>query len=116
MGYFDELHRAYIKQTPDLVMQFHNFIQNAFELYSRYICSPVPNYHKLYRWLTDDDYSKRYGLAVYNDPVFLKIVKKAFECKENEAMFDLSKEIYEYVTKKMGGIDIDNFVLHGSCD
>jgi len=112
----DELHRAYAKQTPDFAMQFYIFVQNAFELYSRYICSPVPGYHKLHRWVTDDSYYKRYGLAVYNDPAFLEVIRAAFECSGNDAMFELSKDMYAYVAGKMGGVDIGNFVLHGPCD
>jgi len=113
---YDELHRAYSKQAPDFVMQFFSFIQNAFELYSRYICSPVPNYHKLYRWLADDSYNKRYGLAVYNDPIFIEIIRSAFECDGNRAMLNLSKEIYTYIVGKIGGFNIDDFALHGPCD
>ena len=113
---FDELTRGYSNKTPDFVMHFFKFVQSAFELYSRYICSPVPNHHKLFRWLTDSDYSKKYGLAVYNDQVFLKMVRSAFEISDDKAMFDLSKDIYEYVTDKMGGLDINNFVMRGPCD
>ena len=113
---FDELGRAYKKQTPDFMMQYFRFIQNAFEMYSRYTCSPVPSYHKMFRWLTDDEYNKKYGLAKHNDPDFIKMITLAFECKDTTAMFELSKDLYVYVTKKMGGIDIDNFVMHGFCD
>ncbi|MCL2574456.1 MAG: nucleotidyltransferase domain-containing protein [Defluviitaleaceae bacterium] len=113
---FDELQRVYLKQAPDFVMQFFCFVQNAFELYSRYTCSPVPSYHKMHRWLTDDEYRSKYGLAEYNDPVFLEIIKATFECDDRCKMFELSKNVYEYVSEKMGGFDIDNFVLRGSCE
>jgi len=113
---YDELSRACSYQTPDAAMHFYGFIQNAFELYSRYICSPVPHYHKLHRWLTDEGYAKRYDLGVYNDLDFLEMLKMAFKVKETGDMFDLSKEIYAYVTGKMGGIDVENFMLHGPCD
>jgi len=112
----DELHRAYSRIRPDFAMQFFRFIQSAFELYSRYICSPIPSYHKMYRWLIDCGYSVRYGLQAYNDPAFLEIIRLAFECKDDKAMFDLSKDIYTYVNDRMGGIDIDHFVLRGPCD
>jgi len=113
---YDELQRAYSKQSPDMAMQFYSFIRSAFELYSRYICSPVPGYHKLYRWLTDDGYAQRYGLQAYNDPAFLEMVKPAFGAVCDKAMLDLSKDIYTYVTKKMGGLDIDDFVMRGPCE
>jgi len=111
----DELKRACTRQTPDIAMQFYNFIQHAFELYSKYICSPVPGYHKLYRWLTDDNYAKKYGLPAYNDCGFLQKIKLAYECMGSKAMLGLSKDIYTYVATKMGGFDIDNFVMRGPC-
>jgi len=112
---YDELHRACANQTPDTAMQFFGFIRSAFELYSRYICSPVPGYQKLYRWMTDNGYAQRYGLPAYNDPAFLGMVMSAFECGDMTAMHDVAKAIYSYVIDKMGGLDIDNFVLHGPC-
>ena len=113
---FDELGRAYKKQTPDFAMQYFRFVQNAFEMYSRFTCSPVPGYHKMHKWLTDNEYIKKYGLPEHKDPDFIKIIKPAFECDNTDAMYELSKKLYEYVTEKMGGIDIDNFVMHGPCD
>jgi len=113
---YDELNRAYFDQHFDFLMQFYNFVQHAFEIYSRYICSPVPGYQKLYRWLTDDDFAKKYGLATYNDLDFLKMMKMVFGCSNTIEIFELSKNIYEYVANKMGGLDIDNFVLHGPCE
>jgi len=112
----DELQRAYSNKTPGFTMQFFSFVQNAFVLYSRYTCSPVPSYHKLYKWLTDDGYFKKYGLAAHNDLYFVEMIKATFHCKDINAMFETAKNIYVYVVDKMGGIDIDNFVLHGSCD
>jgi len=106
---YDELRRAYAYQTPDFKMQFYRFVQHAFELYSRYICSPVPSYYKLYNWLTNDEYRRKYGLATHKDPDFLELVKSSFENKNTEAMLDLSKTVYAYITDKMGGFDIDNF-------
>ncbi|MCL2404802.1 MAG: nucleotidyltransferase domain-containing protein [Defluviitaleaceae bacterium] len=112
----DELHRAYKKQSLDMTMQFYEFMRSAFELYSRYICSPVPGHHKLYRWLLDENYHQRYGLPTYNDPVFLEMVKHVFKVTGEKAMYDLSHDIYTYVTHKMGGFDIGSYVLHGPCD
>ena len=48
----DELTRAYENKTADFVMQYYMFINNAFEFYSRYICSPdritiTPNNEKI---------------------------------------------------------------------
>jgi len=112
----DELNRAYANKTPDVEMQFFMLIRSAFELYSRYICSPVPSYHKLFKWLTNEKYAKRYGLPVFNDTVFLEMIKSAFCCKDSKAMLELSDDIYAYVSDKMGGMDVDNFALRGPCE
>ena len=113
---FDELQRSDTRQTPDLPMQFFRFMQDSLELYSRFIGSPVPTYHHLYRWLTEDAYHKNYGLADYKDQEFLNLIKSAFECKNPDAMFDLAKTVYTYVSGNMGGFDIEDFVLHSPCD
>jgi len=115
---YDELQRAHTKQTPDFLMQSFCFVRHAFEFYSRYVCSPVPSYYHLHRWLTDDDYFKRYGLAAHNDRDFVEIIKKTFECQDqdNDAMFGLAKNIYSYITDKTDGFDIDDFVLRSQCD
>jgi len=112
----DELSRAYSTHSLDFMMQYFRFVHNAFEVYSRYVCSPVPRYRQMYRWLTDDKYCSKYGLAVHKDQEFIEIIKLSFQCKDTAAMFDLSKKIYAYVADKMGGLDIDNFVLHGPCE
>jgi len=112
----DEIQRAYTNQTPDITMQFFSFIRNVFEMYSRYICSPIPNYHKWYRWLMDDEYSKRYGLETYNDIYFLEKIKLALKCTDPSAMLTLSTDLYKYVASKMGGMDVDDFVLHSPCE
>ena len=109
----DKLQRAYTNQTPDIAMQFFCFIKNTFELYSRYIGSPIPNYHKWYRWLTDEDYSSRYGLDAYKDMCFLDKIKVAFKCTDPEAMLWLSTDLYQYITSEMGGLDVDDFILRG---
>ena len=113
---YDELGRAYAAQSSDFAMQYFRFVQNAFELYSRYICSPVPNYRQLYRWLTDEAYFNNFGLEAHKDQDFVDLTKLSFQHKDAAAMFELSKVLYEYVVDKMGGFDIDNFVLHGLCN
>jgi len=113
---YDELSRAHAYQAPDFAIQFYHFIQNAMELYSRYTCSPIPSYHNLHRWITDAEYFAKYGLPAHNDPDFLEIIRKSYNCVDTDAMLDLSKELYAYVTNKMGGFDIDNFTLHSPCD
>jgi len=109
----DELSRAYSDKSPAFVMQYFRFIQTVFELYSKYVRSPVPGYYKLYKWLTDDGYFNRYGLAAHNDQDFIKMINQAFECEDAAAMFDMSMKIYTYSVTKMGCIDIDNFMLRG---
>jgi len=112
----DELCRAYSNKTPDFTAKFFSFMRHAFELYSKYVGSPVPSHHKLYTWLTDENYFNKYGLPPHNDPNFIGLMKSAFECKDTHTMFNLSKTAYAYVTDKMGGFDIDNFAMRGPCD
>jgi len=76
----------------------------------------MPRFHKLYKWLTDEEYFNNYGLAGYNDQNFLEMIKSSFECKDNDAMFDLAKAVYTYVTSNMGEFDIKNYVLHSQCE
>jgi len=112
----DELKRSHSMDSSDFTMQYFRFVQSAFELYSRYVCSPVPNYHKLYRWLNDEEYFNRYGLVAHKDPEFVALVRSAFTCEDNATMFGMAEGLYEYVAGKMGGMDIGNFVLRGGCE
>ena len=66
--------------------------------------------------MTDAGYNQRYGIPEYKDPVFLDIIKQAFTCSDTSTMYELAQKIYVYVSEKMGEIDIDNFVMHGSCN
>jgi predicted nucleotidyltransferase len=112
---FDELRRARHEQTPDFNMLFHRYIQQAFELYSRYTCSPTPSYSKLYKWLSDDEYFNRYGLPPHKDQAFAGLIKQSFELTTSAELFVLAEKIYKHVVDRMGGFEIENFVLHGSC-
>ncbi|MCL2171414.1 MAG: nucleotidyltransferase domain-containing protein [Defluviitaleaceae bacterium] len=112
---FDELRRAHHEQTPDFNMLFHRYIQQAFELYSRYICSPAPSYSKLYKWLSDDGYFNRYGLPPHKDQVFAGLIKQSFELAEAAELFALAEKIYKHVADGMGGFEIENFTLRSSC-
>jgi len=111
----DELQRVFANSSPDFIMLFHVFVRQAFELYSRYICSPVPNYHKIYQWLMDEAFRERYGLPAYNDPVFLEMLMQTFDSADAEANIELAQGIYAYVAGKMGGFDIDDFALRSPC-
>jgi len=115
--YFDELRRALHEQTPDFNMLFHRYIQNVFELYSRYTCSPTPSYPKLYKWLSDDEYFNRYGLPPHKDKDFVSMIKQSFEltASAETELFALAEKIYKHVVDGMGGFEIENFVLHSSC-
>ena len=110
---FDELSRAHYNKTADFPMQYYMFIQNAFEFYSRYICSPVPNYHHLYKWLTDEIYRNNFKLPPYRDETFLKLIADAFGKLDASTMFEQAGKIKDYVFSKVGGIDIDNFSIKG---
>ena len=110
---FDELTRAYDNKTADFAMQYYIFIKDIFEFYSRYICSPIPNYHKLYKWLTDKTYRSNFKLPPYNDGYFLQLVTEAFDSPDINTMFAKAGNIKDYVFKKVGGFDIDNFALKG---
>ena len=108
---FDELTRAYDNKAADFAMQYYMFIHNAFEFYSRYICSPVPGYHHLYKWLTDEGYRNNYKLPPYRDEVFMVLVAGGFGELDTNAMYAQAREIKDYVLDKVGGFDIDNFLL-----
>jgi hypothetical protein len=64
----------------------------------------------LYKWLTDGAYFKKYGLPAHNDLEFVEMVKSAFT-----GDFEQAEKLYSYVVDKMGGLDIDNFVMHVPC-
>jgi hypothetical protein len=121
----DELTRAHENKAADFTMQYYMFIQNAFEFYSRYICSPVPNYHHLYRWLADENYRCNFKLPPYRDVLFLALIKEAFSIADVDAvvnadvdmvtdvMYVHAHKIKDYIFNKAGGVDIDNFMLKG---
>ncbi|MCL2775217.1 MAG: nucleotidyltransferase domain-containing protein [Oscillospiraceae bacterium] len=113
---FDELTRAYKNKSNDFTMQYYMFIINTFELYSSYICSPVPNYHHLFKWLTDEKYIKGFGLPSYKDQMFIKEIITSFSCLNIDTMFTQAGVIKTHVINKMNGFDIDNFVLRSECD
>ena len=112
---FDELTRAHDNNSADFVMQYYVFIRSAFEFYSRYICSPVPNYNHLYIWLTDEAYHKKFKLPPYRDAGFLELISEAFGSLDMDALFLQAKNIKEYVFNKAGGFEIDNFTLKSDC-
>jgi len=111
----DELQRVFANSSLDFSMLFYAFVRQAFELYSRYICSPVPNYHKTHQWLTDKAFRERYGLPAYNDPVFLDVMKQIFDNVDAKVNLALAQGIYSYIADKMGGINIDDFALRSPC-
>ena len=113
---FDELTRAYSDKTADFAMQYYIFIQHAFDFYSRYICSPVPNYHHLYKWLVDETYHNNYKLPPYNDEVFIKLVAASFGNLDMGAMFEQASKTKDYILSKVGGFDVNNFSLKGPLD
>ena len=113
---FNELTRAYDSKTADFAMQYYIFIQNAFDFYSRYICSPVPSYHHLYRWLTDEIYRNNFKLPPYRDKTFMELIAGAIGSPDANAMFAQASSIKDYVFDKVGGLDIDNFSLKGRLD
>ncbi|MCL2575026.1 MAG: nucleotidyltransferase domain-containing protein [Defluviitaleaceae bacterium] len=111
---FDELGKAYATNSADFTAQFWYFVKYAFEFYSRYKCCPVPNFPKLYRWLTDDSYFNKYGYPVHKDEEFVQMIKRAFECvADADEMHDLTEEIYHHIVNNMGGFDINDFDLRG---
>lgn len=112
---FDELTRAHSSKSADFMMQYHMFVFSTFEIYSRYIKCPVPGYHHLFRWLTDEMYSLNFGLPAYMDDKFLDMVKAAISSLEVDAAYSRAEELKEYVLAQMGGLDIDNFVFRSSC-
>ena len=110
---YDELTRAHDNKAADFAMQYYMFVHNAFEFYSRYICSPVPGYHHLYKWLMDDVYRSNFKLPPYRDETFLGLIAGAFDKMDTSAMFAHAGSIKDYVIDKVGGFDIDNFSLKG---
>ena len=112
----DELTRAYENNAADFTMQYYMFLLNAFEFYSKYICSPVPSYHHLYRWLTDEKYRINYKLPPYRDEPFLELIAGAFGNMGPELMFAQARKIKDYVFKTAGGVDVDDFMLKGPLD
>lgn len=113
---FDELTRAYENKTSDFPMQYYMFVKNTFEFYSRYICSPVPDYHHLYRWLTDEAYHEKFKLPPYRDVTFLDLISRAFDQSDIDAIFLHAINIKDYVFNKTNGLNIDDFLLKGPCD
>ena len=110
---FDEITRSYDNKTADFTMQYFMFIKDTFDFYSRYIGSPVPNYHHLYKWLTNETYREKFRLPPYRDAIFLDLISGAFDNMDMDAMFLQAGKIKDYVLNKTGGFDIDNFMLKG---
>ena len=112
---YDELTRAYNNKTADFAMQYFVLIKNTFAFYSKYIGSPVPNYHKLYKWLTSETYREGFKLPTYRDSAFLNLILNAFERADMDAMFVQAGKVKDYVFDKLNGFDIDNYKLKGPC-
>ena len=113
---FDELTRAYENKSADFTMQYYVFIRNIFDFYSRYICSPVPDYHHLYRWLTDDAYHDKFKLPPYRDITFLDLISRMFDNSDISTMFSRASDLKDYVLSRTEGLNMDDFMLKGPCD
>jgi predicted nucleotidyltransferase len=107
----DELTRASECKSTDFMMQYYAFVLQAFNFYSRYIRSPIPNNYHLFKWLDDEKYFNRYGLPAHGDPVFSNLVLNALKCTDASFCFDQAGIIYHYIADKLGGLDADNFSM-----
>jgi hypothetical protein len=112
---FDELTRAHNDKTADFDMQYYILLKTAFEFYSRYICSPIPNYTHLYKWLTNRVYRDKFNLPSYKDPAFLDLTLRAFDEMDAGAKLNQASRLKDYIFNKAGGFDINNFTLKSQC-
>jgi predicted nucleotidyltransferase len=112
---FDELTRAYKSELRDFALQYNMFVTAIFDVYSKLIGSPVPTYKHMYRWLTDEKYSTKFGLPAYNDPTFLEMIVKTFGQTDIDSMYTHAESINNYVFEKANDFDVDNFVLRSQC-
>ena len=112
----NELKRVHQADSADFAMHFYGFIKEIFASYSRFCLCPVPQYQKLYKWLFDAEYFRNYGLPQHKDSEFINMIKLAFGSENKAEMFALAEKIYEHVIEKMGGFDINTYVLRSPCE
>lgn len=96
-------------KSPEFHYAYYSALQNLIESYVAFLRVEIPRPNNVRRFLTDEDFQKRYALDPIPDTVFSKSFEKAM-C---EPSLEYLEQLTNHVHECMGGFNINKWTLSG---
>lgn len=103
----DNLRSLAEEKSPGLAYAYFTALQEILETYAAYLGLEIPRPGRIYRFLTDIEFCKRYLITEIPDPEFIAFFESAMR---NPSLKTL-EQITQLVHERMGGFNINGWTI-----
>ncbi|MFW5865843.1 MAG: nucleotidyltransferase domain-containing protein [Nanoarchaeota archaeon] len=113
---FIKLKSAYHDRTVGFSYAYHLYLDSIISIYARFLGCDLPHHEKLGAYLTDRAFQQRYGVKSLPDARFKTLFREALEQQAKTKQLDSARKLRNYVIRKMGGFDTNNWYVRDRID
>lgn len=107
----DNLCDLHEQGNPGFSHAYHHFVQLVYEVYSRFLRTPVLPAYQLHDFLSSARKRAKYRLAAHPDARFATLLRKALRADAPDVMRQTAERLCGYALQAMGGFAVDGFRL-----
>lgn len=114
--FFEDLEHCYRTRRRDYFFLADRFLLLLLSKYCESAQIVLPAEYKIYQYLTDPDFARRYGITADLDETFRSMFVAAVEERNRAKSFALIVKLKEYVVHRLGRFDPGNWSWKSEID
>lgn len=95
------------RKDPGFAYAYFAGVANVVEYYAKFLGAEILRPVRMHSFFSNEEFHKKYGIVPFPDKEFAALV---IECMKG-AVLDKVEHLTAYVTEKMGGLQIDGWIL-----
>ncbi|HLC70226.1 MAG TPA: nucleotidyltransferase domain-containing protein [Patescibacteria group bacterium] len=103
----DNLKGLYLEKSPNFTFFYYLVLGNIIKSYAKFLGLELPPLSKIFRYLNDQKFPKKYSIQPLKDKQFIKLVDS---CLLGSGLVTIEK-LAAYVLNKMGGFIINGWKI-----
>ncbi len=104
----DNLEELHHSRSRNFALMYNWQLARLAAIYARYLRMEMPPASRLYRYLSDGEFRKKYKIPLFPDKKFAAMARNCMERSDFTAIEKLTR----HVLQKMGGFEIDGWKLN----
>lgn len=108
---FEGLKALHSERSNNFDFACNLYIDHLLKEYCRLLKAEIPAKTKLYKFLKNDMFRKKYAIKAFPDKKFTEHVVACLSAQEDEKLFEEVAKLHDYTMKRIGTLELDGWKM-----